>query len=291
MKYTRPLLACIVLLTILTTPLLFFIVGAQEDYTIVQTTMKVYRDGLAHITQTLTIDDLLPKVDIPMLSTSIENLIVLDNNQIAVDFTINNTTLTVFTLGVSQIFVEYDTLALTNKQAEVWTIQLDNPYDLKLILPLNSTIVYLNKVPNLIDSTSNELSLSIGSNQWEISYIIPLQEENPNDKSISFPIGYLLGIIVTLVFIAIIIVWVSKRKRKININKMLNKNPTLNKDDKAVIEFLAEKDGKAFEAEIRQRFPELPRTSLWRLVRRLEGLEIVEIRRIGLENQVILIKK
>ena len=74
----------------------------------------------------------------------------------------------------------------------------------------------------------------------------------------------------------------------------LNGNVTITyylvKEDIAVIEFLAEKDGKAFEAEIRERFPDMPRTSLWRLVRRLEGLELVEIKRIGLENQVQLKK-
>jgi uncharacterized membrane protein len=64
----------------------------------------------------------------------------------------------------------------------------------------------------------------------------------------------------------------------------------LKKEDREVIEFLAEKDGKAFEAEIRERFPDMPRTSLWRLVRRLERLEIVEIKKIGLENQVALKK-
>jgi len=62
------------------------------------------------------------------------------------------------------------------------------------------------------------------------------------------------------------------------------------KEDKAVLEFLAEKDGKAFEAEIREHFPEMPRTSLWRLIKRLEKLEIVEVKKIGLENQVILKK-
>jgi uncharacterized membrane protein len=34
----------------------------------------------------------------------------------------------------------------------------------------------------------------------------------------------------------------------------------------------------------------MPRTTLWRLVRRLEGLEIVEVKKIGLENQVQLKK-
>ena len=57
-----------------------------------------------------------------------------------------------------------------------------------------------------------------------------------------------------------------------------------------MLEFLAEKGGKAFEAEIRERFPEMPRTSLWRLIKRLEKLEVVEVKKIGLENQVILKK-
>ena len=67
-------------------------------------------------------------------------------------------------------------------------------------------------------------------------------------------------------------------------------HPHLKKEDKEVIEFLSEKGGQAFEAEIRERFPDMPRTSLWRLVRRLERLEIVEVKKIGLENQVQLKK-
>jgi uncharacterized membrane protein len=86
------------------------------------------------------------------------------------------------------------------------------------------------------------------------------------------------------------VLFILNRKRKINPKKTINRNPHLSKEDKAVIEFLAEKDGKAFEAEIRQRFPDMPRTSLWRLIKRLEKSEIIEVERIGLENQVKLKK-
>ena len=81
------------------------------------------------------------------------------------------------------------------------------------------------------------------------------------------------------------------RKRVPNVEKILKANPQLAREDQAVIRFLAEKEGKAFEAEIREKFPDMPRTSLWRLVRRLERLEIVEIKKIGLENQVELTKR
>jgi len=65
-------------------------------------------------------------------------------------------------------------------------------------------------------------------------------------------------------------------------------NPQLNTEEKDVIRFLADNEGKAFEAEIREKFPDIPRTSLWRLVKRLEKLDIVLIKKIGLENRVEL---
>ena len=293
MKHISVSVTTIILLTFLLCSVLTSDVEAQGTYTTQTTTIKVYRDGLTHITQTLTVDELQSAVSIPLLSASIENLIALDKNNLTVDYVLNSTTLTVFSLGANQIVIEYDTPALTNKQAEVWTIQLNNPYDVKLILPFNSTIVYLNQVPTLIDTTGGELSLSIGPNQWEISYIVPLQDDSQDDGSsiAPFPIGYLIVAVVIVVVAIVIVAWLLMRKRKINVKKTLSKNPTLSKEDRAVIEFLAEKEGRAFEAEIRQRFPDMPRTSIWRLVRRLESLEIVEIKRIGLENQVILIKK
>jgi uncharacterized membrane protein len=100
----------------------------------------------------------------------------------------------------------------------------------------------------------------------------------------------LLSAVVVVSVIIILVVLVFIRKQKINVKKILSRNPGLRKEEIAVIEFIAENGGKAFEAEIRKRFPDMPRTSLWRLVRRLERLEIVEVKRIGLENQVQLKK-
>ena len=59
-------------------------------------------------------------------------------------------------------------------------------------------------------------------------------------------------------------------------------------EERDVIRFLTENDGKAFESQIREKFPDIPRTSLWRLVKRLEKLDIILIKKIGLENRVEL---
>ena len=254
--------------------------------------VKVYRDGLTHITQTVIVDEFLPEIILPLLSTTVENLIVLDENQLVVDYQQNNGNLTVFTLGASCVLIEYDTVALTSKEAEVWTLSMNSPYNLTVSLPSNSTIVYLSQVPAMIDATSPELSLGLYPGEWELSYVVPLLLPDQNGATVwvGIPVVYLVAGVVAVVAVVLIVVFFVRRKRRVNVKNILSRNPTLMREDKEVIEFLAQNDGKAFEAEIRVKFPDVPRTSLWRLVRRLEGLEIVEVKKIGLENQVKLKK-
>ncbi len=281
----------------LTTALLLLLLpiltaGAQTQVQIESVMMTVYRDGLVHVTQEVSIDELLPEISLPLLSSSVENVIVLDESQLAVDYAQNSTNLSVYSLGATRVSVEYDTITLTNKSADVWTLVLDNPYNLTVILPANSTIIYLNQVPTTIDSTGSELRLLLYPGLWELSYIVPLQQEGQDGagQGTAIPIEYAIAVVAVASAVIITLILLVWRRRKINIKKILKRNPGLMKEDVAVIEFLAEKDGKAFEAEIRAKFPDMPRTSLWRLVRRLEGLDIVEIKRIGLENQVQLKK-
>ena len=294
MKNIKKVSSGFLLLFLMLIAVLIFSVEAQNDFTSQVTQVKVYNDGLAHITQTLTIDELKPDVTVSLISGSVENLIVLDTNKLAVDYELSGSALKVFSLGATQITIEYDTTSVTNKQAEVWTLILNNPYNLTVSLPKNSTIVYLNQVPTVIDTSTNQLSLVLPPNHWEISYTIPLQQDDDSqstdDSTITLPIQYLIIIIIVVVVTVAVALYILTKKRKINPKKTINRNPHLSKEDKAVIEFLAEKDGKAFEAEIRQRFPEMPRTSLWRLIKRLEKSEIIEVERIGLENQVKLKK-
>ena len=256
--------------------------------------LTVYRDGLVHVTQTLNVNELYPEIVLTLLSSSIENVIVLDENQLAVDYEINGGNLTVFTLGAERVSLEYDTVSLTRKEAEVWTLIADNPYNLTVFLPQNSTVIYLSAMPTAIDTSGTGITLSLYPDQWEISYVVPLLPEdglNGDDAALSsIPIEYLIAAVVAATAIVLSALIYVKRRKGPNVDKILKANPQLKQEDREVIKFLAEKDGKAFEAEIREQFPDMPRTSLWRLVRRLERLEIVEVKRIGLENQVQLKK-
>ena len=72
-----------------------------------------------------------------------------------------------------------------------------------------------------------------------------------------------------------------------DLEKMFDAHPHLRIDDKEVIRFLAQNRGEAFSAEVRDRF-DIPRTSLWRMIRRLEGEGIFEVETIGGQSLIRL---
>jgi len=346
----------------------------ETEFQVESTNLQVYRDGLVRVTQTLIVNETVPAVTLPLLNSSVNNFIVLDENQTFLDYDIDGINLTVFTLGTTSVWLQYDTDSLTRKDFDVWTLIVDTPYNLTVQLPEESTVVYLSEMPSSIDTEGDRITLSLFPSHWEISYIFELVspgefqvsdlDVTPHDVEVGekvtisvivtnvggqagsytlplrinqttentrtvtlekgesttaefkvtkqilgtynveiaglvdeftvreatsnlIPVEYFVVAAVAVVFFA---AFVLVRRRGYNVEKIFRAHPHLNKEDKAVIRFLAEKEGKAFEAEIRERFPDIPRTSLWRLVRRLEKLEIVRVKKIGLENRVELKK-
>jgi hypothetical protein len=71
------------------------------------------------------------------------------------------------------------------------------------------------------------------------------------------------------------------------VGNILVERPHLRPEDQQVLKFLAEKEGAAFESEIRSEF-QIPKTTIWRLVKRLEREELVEIRKAGGQNLIKL---
>ena len=76
----------------------------------------------------------------------------------------------------------------------------------------------------------------------------------------------------------------------VNLEAIFSGNPELRMDDREVIRFLAENRGEAFANEIRDRFG-IPRTSAWRMIRRLMGMGIVEEKKIGGQSLIRVTKR
>lgn len=93
--------------------------------------------------------------------------------------------------------------------------------------------------------------------------------------------------------------WFLRRKKpphpkesteEVDVDKLFERKKHLRPEETQVIRFLAEKNGIAFEAEVYEKL-NLPRTTTWRLLKRLEKMEIVDIRKSRRQNIVSIRKK
>jgi len=373
MKRSTKLMICLLVMS----P--FFMLGSiptisvsESGYQLESVELTVYRDGLVHVGQVLLVNETFPSILLELLSSFVESIVVIDESQIVLDFDVEGSNITIFSLGATGVRLEYDTVRLTEKESGIWTLLVQNPYNLTVYLPLESTIVYLNRIPASIDTEAGAIILSLYPADWEISYVLPIigpaifrvsdltakpaEVEVGNEVTISVALtnigegegSYTLALMVNqvvedtktitlnagdsttvqfkvtkeeagvydveigelssefnvkevplipifVVYLIIIVAVITfgsflflSKRRTLSGEKIIKEHPYLRKEDKDVIRFLEEKGGKAFESEVRERFPDMPRTSLWRLVKRLEKMEIVAVRRIGLQNQVKL---
>ena len=65
--------------------------------------------------------------------------------------------------------------------------------------------------------------------------------------------------------------------------------PELRQDDKDIVAFISEKGGQVFESDLRKKFL-MPRTTMWRAVKRLEREDIIEIEKVDQQNLIKLRK-
>ena len=77
---------------------------------------------------------------------------------------------------------------------------------------------------------------------------------------------------------------------EIDLERLFKEHPELRMDDREVLKYLAENDGEAFAYDIRERF-DIPRTSAWRMIQRLQRFEVVDERKIGGQSLIRIKEK
>jgi len=76
----------------------------------------------------------------------------------------------------------------------------------------------------------------------------------------------------------------------VDLDLIFSNHPLLRMDEKEVIRHISEAEGGIFLSELRERF-DLPRSSTWRMIRRLEGEEILKTKKVGRETFIELNEK
>jgi uncharacterized membrane protein len=194
----------------------------------------------------------------------------------------------------------------------MWLFSVDAPTQYSLLMPKDTVIVEMNSFPISMQVEDGQSYLVLPKGQTNISYyfstlasaqsveppVSPTQEVAQDNSSILY-----IGIVIAAIVGAVAVVAIKKRKSSAEIVKTIQKEtepeqqidaktifdskPDLREDDKEIINFLTENGGQAYESELRKKFL-LPRTTMWRAVKRLERYEIIEIVKKDMQNLVKL---
>lgn len=264
-------------------------------------TITVYLDGYVSTFYELMVNESYPAVNATLIGQSFENLLVEDEQHLPLDFSMSNGTVTVYSLGANIIRISYLSQDLTFKTGRLWTFRTETSTNITLILPEGASIISLSNVPDVIESLNSQVTLIMPPGQVEITYIL---EHGLTDQMLiqGTPWNYIVAVaLLSAIIIAVASIgWHLKRKKQpkqeqlkesiVDIEKLLEKEKDLRQEEVQVIRFLAEKNGTAFEAELYEKLM-LPRTTTWRMLKRLEKMEIIDIRKSRRQNIVTVRKK
>ncbi|MEE8383325.1 MAG: MarR family transcriptional regulator [Nitrosopumilus sp.] len=267
--------------------------------------LTIQSDGSTHISFHIDVDS--SNFELSLFGSSIDNFIAIGESGSLLSGDIIDDKVIVDTLGSSSITVDYDIHDLISKEGRVWTFSFDSPSNYSLLMPKNSVIVGMSVLPNNMEQIDEQIKLELFSGPAEIDYIygiIPGSPTPPKQQFDFMTAGLIIGpIIAASIGAAILIkkkqsksstqVYVAESYEKQSDSKSLdtdtifNLRPTMREDDKEIVKFISENGGKVFESDLRKKFLQ-PRTTMWRAVKRLERLDIVEIYKKDLQNMVKL---
>ena len=271
----------------------------------------LFPDGSTHVTYSLESDPFLPDTEVALYGDSLENLVAEDENGFLLSTQSEKNILQVETLGSSNILINYDTYSLISKDGKIWSFEIDSPVEFNVVMPENSVIVGMSTFPIDMNVDSDRTKILLPSGPAEITYFLAVAEssqvlppeETPvntgNDNSMIYAAG---GAAVVIAAIAAIAIKMKNKPKQIvsaqqttviaetnepfNIEKVLEM-PDLREDDKEIIKFIHENGGSALESDLRKKFL-LPRTTMWRAVKRLERHELIEITKKDQQNLIKL---
>jgi uncharacterized membrane protein len=260
-------------------------------------TLTVYLDGFVLVNHELELNQTYPSVNVTLLGEAHEDLLVFDEKSLPLDYSVATGKAIIYSLNATRIKISYFTPDLTSKTGKYWTLSTKVSTSTRVILPEDASIISLNNVPELIESSNDQVSLVMLSGTIEITYI---SEHSLYQQTPSYETWQLIAIVSFPVIASIAFaLWFLRRKKpprpkelmdEVDIDKLLEREKYLRPEEVQVIHFLAEKYGTAFEAELYEKLT-LPRTTTWRLLKRLEKMEIVDIRKSRRQNIVSIRKK
>ncbi len=273
----------------------------------------IYSDGSTHVSRQIDVDPLEPDFELDLFGQSIDNFVAIGDTGFLLSEEIIGNKAKIDKFGSASITIDYDVHDLISKEGRVWTFSFNSPADYTLLMPKNSVIVGMSGLPTNMELVDDQPKLELSAGLSEINYIFssinPTHDPTiPNESSFSYTTAAIIGgPIIAAITGAVILL--KRRQSKssalvtqtepipekqsetasIDAETIFNYRPEMREDDKEIIKFIFDNGGQVLESELRKKFLQ-PRTTMWRAVKRLERLGVIEIDKKDLQNLVKLKK-
>ncbi|MEM0027320.1 MAG: winged helix-turn-helix transcriptional regulator [Ignisphaera sp.] len=275
-----------------------FIAGTSTSVTGVAslkplTHIYIDSNGIAHVRIEMSLSIGVNTVVLPVAPVIETITVVLGGQELPFLYDDKSNTLYIVSTVNASCVVDY--VANVSIKDNVFSLSLSREYVYRLYLAPN---IILLTVPNNISYygyVNNSILYIEFSDEPTINYIVkePTQSQQfttPATAPKTFqPLPHIVFIIigVALGAAALFILYLYMSRARSRGERELE---LLSDIDLAILKSLEKRGGSALQSELQKDVP-VPRTTLWRHVKKLEKLGYVRIEKVGLQNKVVLVKK
>lgn len=162
--------------------------AAQAPYSPLALELTLYGDGTVNVKYEVSVEP-TARVTVPLFGGSFEDPLVVNENNLLLDHSVQGSMLTVDTVGSTRATITYSTATLASRQGAVWTLSLHAPTNVTILLPVSAEILSVNAVPlETGRSASGETLLIMPQGSLEVSYTIaPATASAPSGSSAPAP--------------------------------------------------------------------------------------------------------
>ncbi len=257
--------------------------------------LRVFEDGVVEVSIEVELPPLADIVNLTLFEGA-SSIYVVDENGTMLKYETQGRNITVYVLGARKLLITYYTSSLTSKEGAVWTLKFSTTFNTTVVLPEGAVVVAISTIPRSISSTDNVTLLEFEPNETvELSYMIPIkirrpskpatQPEKPLKPEVRPESPFMTySLFAILVIVAIAVTLGLLRRRRIH---AMTRAYGLSEEARRILEALRRRGGAAYQFEIAREL-KLPKTTLWRHVRRLAELGLIEIEKHGRQNYLRL---
>ena len=291
------------------------------QYSIDSLSLTVYSDGYVKVVEVIVPENYTVSFSVPLLTTNVEGLTVIDENGKPLPYEINGSVLTVYFENATGVKITYYTPDLTAKNGAIWSLSFSSTVPVKITFPDNAVIVDLTDIPLEINGNS----ILMPSGNQTVSYVIqyrptetgvptlpasetPTEPSNSTVRLNSSSPSQTPGAsdegstnwttIGVLALLALVIgggfLYMKRGEEEggtLGISRedfeRRLKEYELTKDEEKALLYLFDRGGRAKQAEVREMLG-IPKTTAWRMFQRLEKQGLVRVYKKKRENWVEL---